>query len=143
NMALPVLRHLLAEMGAEPQIGDRLALAVEPIQREAAQHDDAAPVFQLVSYLLEQIGGAAQRKMRALDLDQRHAAAPHLGYGGDQLVLLFLGKIIAPARDVAELVRRPAGRVDDRLQGRGRDPLLLAPAAETRHLRLHSPFGPY
>src|SRR3954464_10149093 len=65
DVALPVLRDALAEVSAEPEVAERLALAVEPLDRESLQHDDAAPFHELAPHVGKHRGKAPEREVFA------------------------------------------------------------------------------
>ncbi len=64
DMAELVLRHRLAEPAAEPEIGDRRLLAVEPVEREILHHDDAAAIQELTPHIGEHVAERLERESR-------------------------------------------------------------------------------
>src|SRR5690242_21884913 len=58
DVALVVLRHGIAEIATEPKIRDRRLLAIEALNGEILQHDDAATIGQLAIHVREHVGKA-------------------------------------------------------------------------------------
>ena len=55
HVSLLVLGHGAAEIGAQSDVGDRGLLAVEPFDRKALHHHDAAPIQELAPHIREHV----------------------------------------------------------------------------------------
>ena len=87
-VAVLVLHHLVAEIGAEPHIGDRDAFPVEPIDREILHHHHAASVDQLAADIGQHVRELVQREVLLADLRQRQPPLAEISDRGEQLLLI-------------------------------------------------------
>ena len=115
HVAVLVLGHHVAEIGADPEIGPRNRFAVHALDRKAAQHDDAEAFGELMPHVVENGGEAWQRELVARDLDETGAGAPRRRHAGGELVDIGFAQLVAAAPHVAQRLLGPAGRIDHRL----------------------------
>src|SRR4051794_13191766 len=105
NVPLPILRHGLPEIASQAEIGDRLLLAIEAIDRKALQHDNAATVQQLAANIPEDIRKTLERKIAAADSLDRDTTVTHGSDRGAQLIDVAIRESVAPGRHIAEIGR--------------------------------------
>src|SRR5262245_8936828 len=115
HVPVPVLHHLVAEIGAKPHIGDRNTFAVQPINWKILHHHEAAPIDQFSANIGENVLQPSKRKVIAIDVRERQPALAECFHRGKQLILIPFGDSIGPILDRPQSLGKPTCRVDDGL----------------------------
>ena len=102
DVAVLVLHHRLSDVRTEAEVGDRLAGAIELLDREVLQHHDAAAVEQLAAHVAQGLAKRAKPEIFTTNAFDRNAIVAYRFGRADQLRAISIGDPVVLARDVAQ-----------------------------------------
>ena len=133
HVALGVLGHLGAEVGAKAEVAHGLPFAIEIVEREVSQEDESATVGELAPDVRHDLAESGQGEAFLGKVDHVDAGAPCGGDGLDQLRPFGVRQSIAPVLRATNGFRQPACRVDDRFPWRGHTPVSRGEGPKITH----------